>query len=297
MSNILFLSCLLLLIFISSISAADAHSQDASQETLSKWNHIRAFGSDNHRRKRRDVISGSDTVTLTLSTAANGVTSLVNLPDAAQLQNVAKVLGTLFQSYSTFCYRRSYSRGAGHVFGSCPSGTSEKIGLICYPLCDSKYKGDGPVCWSTCPTATQPVTCGVGCTKTSLDCAESVVLMVESVVAVSSTILTFGIDAPFVDIITDILSSAARRDWVNIAKVIGQTAFKFSKAIFPTLVKTYPTWDQTTLQTTSQNAALLMVITAMNDNIVLKVLLTYFNIDGVINAYNHGSCSFVDGSN
>jgi C1A family cysteine protease len=44
----------------------------------------------------------------------------------------------------------SYGRGAGRPLSSC-SASSERDGALCYPRCQSGYKGVGPVCWAACP--------------------------------------------------------------------------------------------------------------------------------------------------
>jgi hypothetical protein len=355
--------------------------------------------SENHGRKRREISSSSPSTTTVATSSGNGTIvvsfnittdnqiSLVSLPDASKLSNVAQIVRTLFQLYSILCWRRSYGRGAGHGLDTCPSdasdrdgllcyppcqsgynadgpvcwqqcdsgmkgvltdcigsvdgkncpwynkcgscatcpenynkfvctctrhrdsygrgggkamicpANSEQNGLLCYPRCDSKYTGDGPVCWSLCPTATQPVVCGAGCAKTKLDCAIAVGTMVESVVVASFKIISFVIDAPFTSVITDILTSVKLKDWTGVAKLIGNSAFKFAKLVMPDIAKKFSGLNETTLQSAIHNASLIMILTSISDNLLLQPLLTYFNIDGVINAYDHGSCSFVDGSN
>jgi hypothetical protein len=44
----------------------------------------------------------------------------------------------------------SYGRGAGSVPTSCPAGQEKDAGL-CYPVCNSGFRGVGPVCWGSCP--------------------------------------------------------------------------------------------------------------------------------------------------
>jgi hypothetical protein len=351
------------------------------------------LGPDNHHRKRQEVIetivvsSDSGTIVVSLNTTAGNESSLVNLPDAGQLPDVAHIVRTLFQLYPAFCWRRSYGRGVGHALDTCPldasdrdgllcyppcrwgyngngpvcweqcdrgmngvltgcvgnvdgqncpfydkcgdcatcpqnynkfvctctrhrdsygrgvgkamicSVNSEQNGLLCYPRCHSKYTGDGPVCWSLCPAATQPVVCGAGCAKTNLDCATAVGTMVESVVVASLKIISFVTGTPFISVIADILSSAVKNDWKGVTNVIGESASKLAGAVKPDIAKKFPDWNQATLQSAAQNASLIMILSSISDNIILKPLLKYFKIDGVINAYNHGSCSFVDGSN
>ena len=61
-----------------------------------------------------------------------------------------------------FCWRDSFTRGAGTIPSDCEY-SQEKQGLLCYPKCPSGYVGQGPVCWQSCPSGM--VDNGVGCTK------------------------------------------------------------------------------------------------------------------------------------
>ena len=44
------------------------------------------------------------------------------------------------------CTKDSYGRTAGTPLHACKDGY-EKDGALCYPLCKTKFKGVGPVCW------------------------------------------------------------------------------------------------------------------------------------------------------
>ncbi|KAG2487960.1 hypothetical protein HYH03_013400 [Edaphochlamys debaryana] len=70
------------------------------------------------------------------------------------------------------CVKQSYSRGAGAVATSCPSGL-QRDGDLCYPKCTTGYDGAGSVCWqspSKCPAA-YPANCGLFCAKSASTCA------------------------------------------------------------------------------------------------------------------------------
>lgn len=59
----------------------------------------------------------------------------------------------------------SYGRGAGNPLGCAPG--KELNGALCYPICNSGYKGVGPVCWETCPYGFTDV--GISCQKPTYD--------------------------------------------------------------------------------------------------------------------------------
>jgi len=68
------------------------------------------------------------------------------------------------------CAKDSYSRTAGTPL-ICHDGT-EQSGALCYPPCDHKATGIGPVCWGKCPPTTKE--CGALCLGEDEICSEYV---------------------------------------------------------------------------------------------------------------------------
>mmetsp|Transcript_6124 Transcript_6124/g.7337 ORF Transcript_6124/g.7337 Transcript_6124/m.7337 type:complete len:425 (-) Transcript_6124:139-1413(-) len=68
------------------------------------------------------------------------------------------------------CAKDSYSRTAGTPL-TCHEGT-ELSGALCYPPCDHKADGIGPVCWGKCPPSTKE--CGALCLGEDEICSEYV---------------------------------------------------------------------------------------------------------------------------
>ena len=66
------------------------------------------------------------------------------------------------------CAKDSYSRTAGTPL-TCKPGT-EQNGALCYPPCDHKATGVGPVCWGKCPPSTKE--CGALCLGEDEICSE-----------------------------------------------------------------------------------------------------------------------------
>eukprot|EP01006_Ploeotia_vitrea_P000606 TRINITY_DN103340_c0_g1_i1.p2 TRINITY_DN103340_c0_g1~~TRINITY_DN103340_c0_g1_i1.p2 ORF type:complete len:248 (+),score=21.97 TRINITY_DN103340_c0_g1_i1:29-772(+) len=67
--------------------------------------------------------------------------------------------------------KKSYGRGVGKPM-DCKNGTINDAGL-CYPPCHHGFKGNGPVCWESCP-AGQGFACGAICLKDAKQCAQKV---------------------------------------------------------------------------------------------------------------------------
>jgi hypothetical protein len=64
-----------------------------------------------------------------------------------------------------FCWKQSFTRGAGEpLSGSCAAGL-EQNGALCYPQCKTNYSGAGPVCWGKCPSGFNDI--GAFCQKPS----------------------------------------------------------------------------------------------------------------------------------
>ena len=132
---------------------------------------------------------------------------------AALGRNVLKswVLKEMAKADVQFCWRDSYSRGAGYPwkFGDragdleeaekrCKNDnvTCKQGGLVWYPTCKPGYFDDGAVlCWGNCPS-TQSSGCGGGCAANGYQCASKVTSMVMAPIEVAgfivSTVLTAG---------------------------------------------------------------------------------------------------------
>ncbi|KAF0699920.1 Aste57867_9543 [Aphanomyces stellatus] len=61
-----------------------------------------------------------------------------------------------------------YGRGAGKSRLGCGAG-KDKDGLFCYPQCQAKYNGVGPMCWPECPKDA-PFKCGLFCSSSAASC-------------------------------------------------------------------------------------------------------------------------------
>ncbi|CAF1615654.1 unnamed protein product, partial [Didymodactylos carnosus] len=202
-----------------------------------------------------------------------------------------------YTNLGCFCQRsflrKTYGRGAG-VPMIC-SSDYEQSGLLCYPYCLPNYSGEGPVCWALCPTTTQPILClGVGCAKTKEDCTTTVLHMVQSVIGASLELLHLVVGLPFIDSMTeDLLLSAAKGDWLNVAKDISEIALALAEKLFPYLKRKFIDWDYSTIESATKNASLLLTVAAFNDTHSLDPFIKFFKLDSIINAFNFGLCDLV----
>jgi len=73
---------------------------------------------------------------------------LLTLPNSLSQNEYVKLLSD--QPVVQGCWLKAYGRGLGNAITTCKADL-EKSGLLCYPKCNSGYKGVGPVCWQDCP--------------------------------------------------------------------------------------------------------------------------------------------------
>jgi len=80
-------------------------------------------------------------------------TDVPDMPDS-DLQAVMGWIKSRVEIIRTpYCYRDSYGRGSGVVRSVCATGLErDEKGALCYPKCNTGFKGVGPVCWQVCPT-------------------------------------------------------------------------------------------------------------------------------------------------
>ncbi len=191
-----------------------------------------------------------------------------------------------------FSLRNNYGRGVGTSM-IC-SQSYEQVGPLCYEKCDNKYNGIGPVCWQNCPS-THSYSCFAGCSKTKKDCQSQVIEMVQSVISTSLRILSVIIGIPFVNLKTlDILSNAAKNEWILVAKGLTILAGEFVEKILPGLTKKYHDWSFDRIESATKNASLILTATAMKDKNILLPILKFFHFDSIYLAFNHGKCEFID---
>lgn len=62
-----------------------------------------------------------------------------------------------------YCYRQSFTRGAGEFPNAGCRADQELNGALCYPKCREGYVGRGPVCWTPCPAGLSDI--GAFCQK------------------------------------------------------------------------------------------------------------------------------------
>lgn len=67
-----------------------------------------------------------------------------------------------FAPKETYCWKDTYTRGAGTMGVSCSPGY-EEWGGDCYPKCPPNMYGIGPLCWQNCPAGFSDI--GVSCAK------------------------------------------------------------------------------------------------------------------------------------
>jgi len=70
------------------------------------------------------------------------------------------------------CAKHSYGRGVGEVM-KCAETLEYDTGL-CYPMCQAKYDGVGPLCWSVCPKRIWKNDCGALCLNDETLCDDKV---------------------------------------------------------------------------------------------------------------------------
>lgn len=111
----------------------------------------------------------------------------------------------------TGCRAAGMDGGGALTFGSCrkhsfvtwpvTGGCSPEPGTgkarendagLCYPKCNARYSGVGPVCWSSCP-AHMPVNCGASCAKDQAACTMTLTDQIMSpVMAAGNMAITVG---------------------------------------------------------------------------------------------------------
>jgi hypothetical protein len=187
-----------------------------------------------------------------------------------------------------FSLRRNYGRGVGSPL-TC-SKHYEQDGALCYEKCDEKYNGIGPVCWQYCPS-THPYSCVTGCAKTKENCHQKIKDMIQSVISSCIRILHVVIGLPIVSLkILDILSNAAKAEWVSVAKDITILAGQLAERILPELTNKFLDWSFGTVESATKNASLILTATALKENQILLPILKFFHFDSIDLAFNHGKC-------
>jgi hypothetical protein len=173
---------------------------------------------------------------------------------------------------------------------------------LCDQICTSpNYVAsvDLLLCIAACPQSTYPNTCGPICTTTSPVCAGTIASAVYDICDVAYKVITLVIGiGDLSSTITTILTLAAQRDWLSVAKIIGTLAEQIAEKLINFLIAKFPTIDSAILESSARNASLLMTVTALNSSFItsqmLNSFLHYFKIDSVINAYNKGQCDLAD---
>ncbi len=196
-------------------------------------------------------------------------------------------------SYKGIFVRKSYGRGVGSPM-IC-SSQYEQNGALCYDYCDKKYYGKGPVCWQYCPLS-QPFYClGIGCSITSSDCAKIIIDMVEAVTGAAMSILRLKIVRSLIQEITDkLIDSANKNDWTSVAGNMSILSNTFADTILTDVSKKCEDWSFDILKSATQNASLLLTVTAFNDTNILRPFLKFFDINGIIKAFDHALCNLRD---
>jgi hypothetical protein len=191
-----------------------------------------------------------------------------------------------------FYLRSSYSRGIGSSL-TC-SKSYEHDGALCYDKCDKRYNGVGPVCWQHCPS-THPFSCLAGCSITKEICQRKVVDMVQSVIGSSLTILNLVIGIPLISLKTlDILSNAAKHEWLLVARDMTAIAGQLADQILPEIAKKFLNWSFGTVQSATKNASFILTAAAMKDQNILLPFLKFVRLDSIDLAFNHGQCELPD---
>lgn len=88
-------------------------------------------------------------------------------------------------------------------------------GVLCYPICNKGYSGNGPVCWAKCPTGKHD--CGGLCTDSADKCTDSLKSIITNVEAMAVQIAA--------------AASGEKLDMAALIKAIGGTAIDLANAI------------------------------------------------------------------
>lgn len=131
-----------------------------------------------------------------------------------------------------FCSKHFYTRAM--TTPGCAPGTSNESGL-CYSSCGSGFDGNGPVCWSQCPSD-HPFQCGAACAVNQSACAAAVGDMVYSTVGVAINAASFVLGGPGLTQAGRVAMEGA--ETARTAEVIAQTA-ETGESTLMSAVKTY----------------------------------------------------------
>ena len=191
-------------------------------------------------------------------------------------------------SYKKTFVRKSYGRGAGSAMVC--SSEYEHDGALCYPRCNHGYYGVGPVCWQHCPSS-QPTNCGIGCSKTSRDCAKFIMTIID----MAMSILRLTIPDSLIKIITEyILQSATKNDWVSVAGNMSVLSDTFAETILSSVSKKCHFEPFVTMESAVKNASFLLTVVAHNDNSFLEPFLKRFDINIAVKAFDYALCNLQD---
>jgi hypothetical protein len=119
--------------------------------------------------------------------------------------------------------------------------------------------------------------------------------MVEAVTGAAMSILRHKIVRSLIEEITaKLIDSANKNDWTSVAGNMSILSNTFADTILTDVSKKCDDWSVDILKSATQNASLLLTVTAFNDNNILRPFLKFFDISGIIKAFDHALCNLRD---